>query len=233
LLARTIILLLLLSSSLSSAAELQSFVIDSEESWIRVLVYRAGLMSGLGHNHIVSSHEIDGIIKYTTELADVSVDMRFPVASLVVDNAALRDLEGDDFPGRLPEKDIQATRRNMLGRKLLDADNFSEIRIRSTSVSGQMDSMTVVAEIDIAGQTNSITFPASVRRSDNQLLISGMAQVSHRDLGLKPFSAGFGTLRVHQNMAIRFELIARQNVNQSATQPECTCHCSGRSTLSP
>lgn len=211
--ARTIIFLLLLSSSPSKGADLQTYAIDSEESWIRVLVYRAGLMSGLGHNHVVSSHDINGIIKCTTELQDVSVMMYFPVATLVVDNAELRDLEGEDFPGHLSEKDIQGTRRNMLGRKLLDADNFAEIQIRSTHFSGELESLTVVAEIDIAGRMSSITFPASVSRTDEKLLISGIARVSHKDLGLKPVSAGFGTLRVHQDMTIRFELIARQNAD--------------------
>ncbi len=211
--ARTIIFLLLLSSSPSQAADLQTYVIDSEVSWIRVLVYRAGLMSGLGHNHVISSHDVNGIMKCTTELQDVSVDLRFPVATLVVDNAELRDLEGEDFPGHLSEKDIKGTRRNMLDRKLLDADSFSEIRIRSTHVSGELESLTVVAEFDVAGQTNSITFPASVSRTEDQLLISGTAQMSHKDLGLKPVSAGFGTLRVHQDMTIRFELIARKAAN--------------------
>ena len=212
-LARAIVVLLLLSSSPARAADLQTYVIDSEESWIRILVYRAGLMSGLGHNHVISSLDINGLIKCTTALRDVSLDVHFPVTMLVVDNAEQRDMEGDDFPGQLSDKDIQRTRRNMLGRKLLDADNYPEIRIRSRDVSGDLESLTVVADFVVAGQTNSITFPASVRRVKDQLLISGMAQVSHKELGLKPFSAGFGTLRVHQDISIRFEMIAYRHLN--------------------
>lgn len=212
-LTRATIVLLLLSLSPARAADLQTYVIDSDASWIRILVYRAGLMSGLGHNHIISSHDINGLIKCTVDLQDVSVDIHFPVATLAVDNAELRDLEGDDFPGHLSEKDIQSTRRNMLGRKLLDADHFSEIRILSTNVSGQLESLTVVADIEVAGQTKSITFPASVILANEQLFISGIAELSHTDLGLKPFSAGFGTLRVHQDMSIHFEMTAHREEN--------------------
>ena len=208
--ARILIFLLLLSLLPAQAADLQTYVIDSDASSIRVLVYRAGLLSGLGHNHIISSNDINGIVKYSTELQDTLVDIHFPVATLIVDDAELRDLEGDDFPGRLSEKDVQGTRRNMLGRKLLDADNYPQVRIRSIDVSGELESLTVVAEVTVAGRTSGITFPARVSRTDEQLLISGIALVSHRDLDLKPFTAGFGTLRVHQEMTIRFELLAHR-----------------------
>lgn len=208
--ARILIFLLLLSLLPAQAADLQTYVIDSDASSIRVLVYRAGLLSGLGHNHIIASRDINGIVKCSTELQDTLVDIHFPVATLIVDDAELRDLEGDDFPGRLSEKDVQGTRRNMLGRKLLDADNYPEVRIRSINISGELESLTVVAEATVAGRTSSITFPASVSRTDERLLISGIVRVNHRDLGLKPFTAGFGTLRVHQEMTIRFELLAHR-----------------------
>ena len=206
--ARILICRLLVSLLPAQAADLQPYVIDSDASSIHVLVYRAGLLSGLGHNHIIASRDINGIVKCSTELQDTLVDIHSPVATLVVDDTERRDLEGDDFPGRLSEKDIQGTRRNMLGRKLLDADNYPEVRIRSINVSGELESLTVVAEAAVAGRTSSITFPARVSRTDEQLLISGIARVSHSDLGLKPFTAGFGTLRVHQEMTIRFELLA-------------------------
>ena len=208
--ARILIFLPLLSLLPAQAADLQTYVVDSDASSIRVLVYRAGLLSGLGHNHIISSDDINGIVKCSTELQDTLVDIHFPVATLVVDDAELRDLEGDNFPGRLSEKDIQGTRRNMLGRKLLDADNYPEVRIRSIDVSGELESLTVVAEVTVAGRTSSITFPARVSRTDERLLISGIVRLSHSDLGLKPFTAGFGTLRVHQEMTIRFELLAHR-----------------------
>jgi len=208
--ARILIFLLLLSLLPAQAADLLTYVIDSDASSIRVLVYRAGLLSGLGHNHVIASRDINGIVKCSTELQDTLVDIHFPVATLVVDDAELRDLEGDDFPGHLSEKDVQGTRRNMLGRKLLDADNYPEVRIRSVNVSGEPGSLIVVADATVAGRTSTITFPARVSRSDDQLLISGIARVSHKDLGLKPFTAGFGTLRVHQEMTIQFELLAHR-----------------------
>jgi hypothetical protein len=38
------------------------FEIDSESSWLHILVYRGGLLRGLGHNHVVSLNEITGTV---------------------------------------------------------------------------------------------------------------------------------------------------------------------------
>lgn len=202
-----LVLLLSLSSDAQSRGQ-QHFVVDTERSWIRVLVYRAGLMSALGHNHVIESHDISGSVTSSGQLTDTSVDIIFAVESLVVDDAELRDLEGEDFPGRISGKDIDGTRNNMLGRKLLDAANHPVVRIKSTDIDGKLDSLTVTADVTIAGQTNPIMFSASANSSVDQVVISGDAQISHKDLGLKPFSAALGTLKVRQDMIVRFEITA-------------------------
>jgi hypothetical protein len=193
---------------IAHAGDVQRFVVDNERSWIRVLVYRAGLMSAFGHNHVVASHDISGIVECSDRLIDTAVDLFFPVESLVVDAADLRNLEGDDFSGQVSDKDIRGTRKNMLGRKVLDAENHAMIRVRSTEISGEPGSLTVIADMTVAGQTNSITFPASVVWSGDEIVVSGTARISHEELGLKPFSAAFGTLKVHRDIKVRFEITA-------------------------
>ena len=96
----------------------------------------------------------------------------------------------------------------MLGRKVLNAENHSMIRIQSTGIDGEPGSLIVTADMTVAGQTNSITFPASASLSGNEIIVSGIARISHKEIGLKPFSAAFGTLKVHQEMTVRFEITA-------------------------
>jgi polyisoprenoid-binding protein YceI len=207
---RAILVLLLLLPRLADAqpgGQLH-FVIDNERSWLRVLVYRAGLMSALGHNHVIASHAISGSIAYSDQLTDTVVEMLVAVESLVVDDAALRLLEGEEFAGRISEKDVKRTRKNMLGHKLLDAANHPIIQVRSTDIRGELDSLTVTADVTIAGRTNPIIFSAHASLSGNQVTVSGDARISHKDLGLKPFSAAFGTLKVRQDMLVRFEITA-------------------------
>lgn len=187
---------------------MQRYVIDSERSWVHVLVYRAGLMSLFGHNHVIASVDITGSVQHGAEIGDTIVEMSFPVASLLVDSPEMRRQEGDDFSARVSEKDVHGTRRNMLGQKVLDAENNALILIRSTAVSGELDSLVVTADVSIAGKVRSIIFPASATLSDGGLTITGVAELSLSDLALKPFSAAFGALKVHEEMTIRFEITA-------------------------
>jgi polyisoprenoid-binding protein YceI len=206
---RTVLLLLILHMPLLARGDdLQRYVIDDERSWIRVLVYRAGLMSFLGHNHVIASTDISGTVQRGAELGDTVVEMSFPVRSLLVDSRELRDQEGEDFSARVSEKDIHGTQQNMLGHKVLDAENHAVILIRSTEVSGELDSLIITADLSIAGKLRSISFPASASLADDSITVSGTATVNHDDLGLKPFSAAFGTLKVHKEMTIRFEITA-------------------------
>ena len=203
-----LLLLLLVVSSTTQADDLQPFVIDSEQSWIRVLVYRTGLFSGLGHNHVIASNDLSGTVQCNDQVASTRVDLSFPVESLVVDLNDNRKLEGDDFAKPVSAKDINSTRNNMLGSKLLAADSFPLIRIQTTAVEGTVDSLLVTADMTVAGHTNSISFPASAVLSDAQITISGNATITHKQLGLKRFSAAFGTLKVHEDITVRFEIIA-------------------------
>jgi polyisoprenoid-binding protein YceI len=196
-----LLLLLPLSSDAQPGGQLH-FVIDNERSWLRVLV------SALGHNHVIASHDISGTVAYSDQRTDTVAEMFVAVESLVVDDDELRDLEGEDFAAHISEKDIEGTRKNMLGHKLLDAANHPIIRIKSTDIRGNLDSLTVTADVTIAGQTNPIIFSANASLSGNQVTVSGDARISHKDLGLKPFSAAFGTLKVRQDMLVRFEVTA-------------------------
>ena len=53
-------------------------------------------------------------------LTETGFDIRLPLESLVVDDAGERTAAGGEFAQPVPPKDRDATRRNMLGEKLLD-----------------------------------------------------------------------------------------------------------------
>ena len=204
-----IFLLLLPGSITAQETDVVTYIIDNDKSWIRVLVYRAGLMSRLGHNHVISNNDVEGFIKCTDQVTDTVANLKFSVESFVVDDLSLRDIEGGVFSAKVTAKDINGTRKNMLSRKLLNAENFAKILIQTTAVSGEPDDLKVAANVNVGGQESSIGFSAKADVSENQLTVSGTAEISHKDLGLKPFSTALGMLKVHQDMTIRFFLIAR------------------------
>ena len=190
----------------SDAASTESaFAIDTENSWLRVLVYRAGLLGGLGHNHVVSHHALSGSVEFDQATQSASVSLSIPVADFVIDDPALRVAEGDDFPGEMKPKDIAGTRKNMLGRKLLDAERFATIAVRSTA--GIADTE-ITATVTIKGRDWAVRAPVAVEPSEGTWSASGEVSVSHADLGLKPFKAALGALRVQDSLTIKFKIVA-------------------------
>jgi len=55
-----------------------------------------------------------------------------------------------------------------------------------------------------------LDFPALVSVSDQQIVVTGIVAVTHEQLGLEPFTAVLGSLRVRDEMEIRFLVTARR-----------------------
>ncbi len=184
------------------------YEIQTDQSEIRVLVYRAGLLGGLGHNHVISCNSLRGDIWLGPAAETASFEFSFPVASLVVDDPQMRKFEGDDFPGEISEKDIAGTQKNMLGPKLLNAAKFADISMVSEFVSGDYPELDATVEVTILGQTHKLLIPVSVEISGDTLNASGSIHVSHSELGLPRFTAGFGTLKVADEMQLKYRIVA-------------------------
>lgn len=182
------------------------FRIDSDSSWLRVLVYRGGLLRGFGHNHVVSHNDLTGTVTVPQDPLKSTLVLEFRVADLVVDEPELRAIEGDDFRRQISPKDIAGTRANMLGEKLLQADQFPSIEVRSGKITGSMPHIEVEATVFVRGAEFPITFPASVDLSNDSFVASGELKIGHAEIGLSPFKAVLGTLRVRDVLVLKYEI---------------------------
>lgn len=189
--------------------------IDAAASELRVLVYRGGLLGRLGHNHVVSSNGLNGFIEVAKPPSDSRVHLELLKESLVVDDPAIRKAEGEKFANTVSTDDIAATRRNMLGPDLLDASRVAAIRVDSTRVTGEYPDLTITADVNVLGVASELTFPATVRMTDNKLLATGELSVTHKELGLQPFTVAMGTLRVRNELTFRYEFVAVRADDQS------------------
>ncbi len=208
-----LLFIMLLASSCAALADTR-LILDGENSSIRILTYRGGLLSGLGHNHVIEARSIEGTLYLAESRTESKFALSFPVDSLVIDTPSARHAEGEEFPGTIPEDDIAKTRKNMLGRKLLFAQEFPNISIALHSLEqlpGADNSYKAYIVIDILGRSRNITVETDVEIGDNDVVISGATQVSHAELGLKAFSAALGAIKVHDNMMIKFSLVARRS----------------------
>ena len=205
---------LLLSGSIvhaqrSGEAGADVYRIDPQKSDVRLLVYRDGALSTFGHNHVVSLKDFKGTIHLQPKLQQSRVELEIRVDQLVVDDAALRRSEGEDFPNQPSKSDIEATRTNMLSDALLNAMQFPTIKVTGTS--GPVDAKNFAMlnlSVQLVGREIKLALPSTLKLDGDQLEASGAVELSHRQLGLKPFSALLGSLRVAEQMKFKYRIRA-------------------------
>jgi len=194
----------------SAEGDANRYRIVAGESELRILVFRAGSLARLGHNHVISTSDLSGTAVAGGSAAEGEIDINIPVASFIVDDPTVRAEEGQAFSAELSEDDIKRTRDNMMGRKLLLAQEFAEIKVFSDRISGEFPDITIHALITVKGSQHPLELPAIVEVHDDRLLASGATDISHSELGLSPFKAAFGTLRVAEKMTFRYRVVARK-----------------------
>jgi polyisoprenoid-binding protein YceI len=186
------------------------FKVIPEESLLQVLVYRGGAMARLGHNHVIASHALEGEVQVAEDLTATRFEIRVPVNQLTVDEPAMREGAGPDFPPDVPQSARDGTRKNLLSEALLDGANYPQIRLRATDVVATGDGFDVGVEIALKDQVRKVRVPVQLERKDGALIARGEFALKQSQLGLKPFSVAMGTLVVLDDMKVRFEISARQ-----------------------
>ena len=186
------------------------------ESWhvvgsrLELRVYRDGPMQKLGHNHLITADSLMGEIGLRDPMTDTSFELRLPLESLVVDDEAARSAAGGDFAAPVPQKDRDATRHNMLDEKLLDAARQAEMRLVSESISGGPGDYEARVRVSLAGQEHVVTAPFTVSIEGARLTAHAAFRLTHGDLGLRPFMAALGALRVRDEFEVDLRLDARR-----------------------
>ncbi len=179
--------------------------VDAAVSDVHWRIYRAGAFSGLGHNHVIAAGELLGTVRWDGA-GTGSFELTIPVSGLVVDDPELRARYGEDFDSEPSAKDIAGTRRNMLGRKVLDADDHPLIRVAGTLTG--VDPCALAVRVELRGRGAEFTLPCRLEPQDEGLTASGEFSLSHEDLGLKRFKVMLGTLAVAERIDFSYRVRA-------------------------
>jgi polyisoprenoid-binding protein YceI len=190
-------------------ADAREHRVVAEESVLQILVYRGGPMARMGHNHVIASRNLEGVVYVTEDPARTRFDIRVPVNQLTVDEPVMRESAGADFPPGVPQSARDGTRNNLLSEALLDGANHPVIRLRATDVKLAADPWDVGIEITFKDRVYPIRVPVRVERRADAIVARGEFTLNQTALGLKPFSVGLGSLVVLDEMRIRFEITAR------------------------
>lgn len=183
-----------------------AYAIDSNGSELRLLVYRAGPLAALGHNHVVVSHAVTGLVQVGGSVAESSFSLRVPVESFVVDESQARREEGADFPGEIPPDAKLGTRRNMLSSALLDAAHYPAITVTSMTLSGTPEAPIAELSIHVAGHEAELSAPFNLQGDAHRVMATGTVELRQSALGLTAPSLLHGALQVEDAMQLKFSL---------------------------
>ncbi len=198
---------LCLTGAASSASEVAEYKVDHSKSYLLAVTGKAGLFGFAGHEHAVLATEwsIEESID-PVKLDNSSVTITIPVSSLVIDSDEARRIAGlGSGPG---EDDVREIQAQMLGPDVLDAGNFPHIKFTSTSaeLAGE-DRLVLTGEFDMRGRSREVQAPVRYTKgSDGGLEVSGQFSVQQTEFGIEPSSAGMGTVKVADEVQIRFQV---------------------------
>ena len=201
--ARALLPTVLAASVSAAGAAEQGYTVVAEQSAVRIHVGKSGLFGFAGHAHDVVAPVAQGtVVADPDDLARSSVTLSFDAAALKVTG------EGE------PPKDVPEVQARMVGPDVLDASRFPSITFRSRSVAGKEISpgvydVQVNGDLTFHGITRSLTLPLRVEVAAERLTASGKTVLRQSDFGMKPVSAGGGTVNVKNELGVDFRIVAR------------------------
>jgi len=183
----------------AEAAGARVLRVDPRRSLVAIEVGRAGSLARVGHDHVVSSRDVQGHVAESEGRADLWV----PLDRMIVDEPELRAQAGFD---RHPSPEaVEGTRRNML-EKVLDAARLPYALIHVTRTAPGAETMAVA--ITLHGTKKSFDVPVRIERLAEGIAAEGSLSFNQSDFGIVPFSVLGGALQVRDRLDLRFRIVA-------------------------
>lgn len=195
------------AAALESLPAPGTYRIDTSGSELRLLVFRAGTLANLGHNHVMTNRSVSGVVQIASVVSESSFTLEMPADEFEIDDARARLEEGSDFPGEIPDEAKAGTRRNMLSSAVLNASQFPLIKVRSTALRGTPGVLTADLTIAVAGHESAVSVPLTLQGDSQHLIATGSLELRQSALGMTPYSLLHGALQVQDAMRLKFKIL--------------------------
>jgi polyisoprenoid-binding protein YceI len=191
-------------AAIVAAQEPEALIIDPGQTTITLHVGRAGVFAFAGHDHEVVVPAMQGRI--TLDRANVSrstVSVTFEAAALKVTG------KGE------PPEDVPEVQRVMLSDQVLDVQRHPTITFQSRRVSVLKQSanqmtLGITGDLTLHGVTRPLEVPVTVQLAPDGLRANGRTAVQQSQFGIRPVSAGAGTVRVKDEIEVVLSVTARR-----------------------
>lgn len=184
------------------------YLVDPAQSDIRFLVYRAGPLARLGHNHVIVATGYSGEIAIARDFHASRFQLDIPLAELIVDPSAARRDEGPDFAAEPDADAIAGTRANMLGPRVLNVAEFAHLRVRTLALAGPDWAPDVTVRIGLHGVERDLSVPVALDMNDARLRATAVFEIRQSDFGITPLAVLGGALQVADVVRVRLRIVA-------------------------
>ncbi len=178
------------------------FTADASSDHIVVHAVKAGLLSGLAHDHRLVAERWRADVGWDLE-GSGAFELR-----IVVDASSLRETAT-----RLGEGSRALIGREVAGPEVLDAGKFPEIRVRAAGVlvsppRGEEEREGELrAEVTLRGETRPLPVAFRLTASGAGFRARGIVLLRQTDFGMRPFTTAMGTIGVDDELRIEFDLL--------------------------
>lgn len=210
----------------AAPAQGAAYRIDTAQSTFAVLTHKAGIASGLAHDHLIVAREPKVTFDFDREHPEATkFDFVVAVDALEVDAPAARaalegrlrelGLQKDGLPA-VPESDRKKVRAAMLGESQLDGARFPEIRAEvlgleraTTATTGGEGAWNLALRVTIRGRTLERNLAVSWSEKEGTLAAETFAELHFKDFGIEPYSTMLGAIRNDDRFHLYVSVVAR------------------------
>ncbi len=188
------------------------------ESHIRFMVFKAGALSRFGHDHVIRASRFYGQLDWQNTIAESKAEIQIPVQALMIDEAKDRDWSGYFTEAKpISDADRQDTLNNLLSDALLDGQRYPWISIEVSDLKFIAGKWKAQLTLRVKDKSLERVALVDVTHTDHQLVTQGELVLSHQELGLTPYSALGGALKVDDPILVfyRFTFSPASNRNES------------------
>jgi polyisoprenoid-binding protein YceI len=198
-----LLLLVMLGAAGSAQAEPATWTASTGNGRIVVHVYKRGLLSGLAHDHHFSATDWRATaVLDPAEPGLARVEVVVAAGSLRDQQAALSKQERDKVNGRTA------------GPETLDAARYPEIRFVADRLDGDL-----IGTLSLHGVSRPLTVPVQATREGERWRVKGAARIKQSEFGIEPYSGFAGTVAVHDEVVIEFELLITSSPSSPTAPP--------------
>ena len=178
--------------------------LDEGRSALRLRVYRGGTLARLGHNHVIVAPLRGGAALQADRV--VQLELSTEPARWRVDEPHERSRAGAGFESVPDATAIAGTQANLLSAALLDAERHPLIHIRGEGGPVTDGRLPLGLALQVQGRTVPFAVELQVVQRPEGWHGTGSTRLTHTQLGLTPFSALGGALKVEDAIDVEIEV---------------------------